>query len=195
MLYMQKIPSWISSQPRNSLSLLSLRSLSIKSKTNLSSTSILSKVRWERERESNLKHIHPQDLHFTKFYFLTSSFWVFFYSIFGQKQDTCWKMQLHISPSLRHVTVLPSKGVREFVKVKIASRRLSYRMLFYSVLFFTFILRFVFVLTVVETIDGETKCSSLGTLLVIWFCFSFFHMYVTYARTHKLNFNQTDIRH
>lgn len=96
-------------------------------------------------------------------------------------------MQLHISPSLRHVTVLPSKGVREFVKVKIASRRLSYRMLFYSVLFFTFILRFVFVLTAVETIDGETKCSSLGTLLVIWFCFSFFHMYVTYARTHKSN--------
>ncbi|CAK9181312.1 unnamed protein product [Ilex paraguariensis] len=37
-------------------------------------------------------------------------------------------MQLHISPSLRHVTVLPAKGVREFVKVKASSRRLSYRM-------------------------------------------------------------------
>ncbi|KAL0311060.1 UNVERIFIED_CONTAM: putative galacturonosyltransferase 12 [Sesamum angustifolium] len=37
-------------------------------------------------------------------------------------------MQLHISPSLRHVTVLPSKGFREFIKVKIGSRRLSYRM-------------------------------------------------------------------
>ncbi|EYU19206.1 hypothetical protein ABFS82_13G173600 [Erythranthe guttata] len=73
-------------------------------------------------------------------------------------------MQLHISPSLRHVTLLPSKGVREFIKVKIGSRRLSYRMVFYSVLFFTFLLRFVFVLTAVETIDGETKCSSLGCL-------------------------------
>ncbi|KAK6134927.1 hypothetical protein DH2020_031305 [Rehmannia glutinosa] len=37
-------------------------------------------------------------------------------------------MQLHISLSLRHVTVLPTKGVREFIKVKIGSRRLSYRM-------------------------------------------------------------------
>uniref|UniRef100_A0A6N2MUJ4 Hexosyltransferase n=1 Tax=Salix viminalis TaxID=40686 RepID=A0A6N2MUJ4_SALVM len=28
-------------------------------------------------------------------------------------------MQLHISPSLRHVTVLPGNGVREFIKVKV----------------------------------------------------------------------------
>ena len=46
-------------------------------------------------------------------------------------------MQLHISPSLRHVTVFPSKGFKEFIKVKVASRRVSYRMLFYSLLFFT----------------------------------------------------------
>ncbi|GJT01467.1 probable galacturonosyltransferase 12 [Tanacetum coccineum] len=72
-------------------------------------------------------------------------------------------MQLHISPSLRHVTVLPGKGVREFIKVKVGSRRLSYRMVFYSLLFFTFLLRFVFVLTAVETIDGQTKCSTIGT--------------------------------
>ncbi|KAK6157155.1 hypothetical protein DH2020_011403 [Rehmannia glutinosa] len=73
-------------------------------------------------------------------------------------------MQLHISPSLRHVTVLPTKGVREFIKVKIGSRRLSYRMVLYSLLFFTFLLRFVFVLTAVDTIDGESKCSTLGCL-------------------------------
>ncbi|XP_051124892.1 probable galacturonosyltransferase 12 [Andrographis paniculata] len=73
-------------------------------------------------------------------------------------------MQLHISPSLRHVTVLPAKGFREFIKVKIGSRRLSYRMVFYSVLFFTFLLRFVFVLTAVDTIDGESRCSSIGCL-------------------------------
>ncbi|KAL8510523.1 hypothetical protein ACS0TY_017371 [Phlomoides rotata] len=73
-------------------------------------------------------------------------------------------MQLHISPSLRHVTVLPAKGFREFIKVKIGSRRLSYRMLFYSLLFFTFLLRFVFVLTAVDSIDGENKCSSIGCL-------------------------------
>ncbi|XP_015898118.3 probable galacturonosyltransferase 12 [Ziziphus jujuba] len=73
-------------------------------------------------------------------------------------------MQLHISPSLRHVTVFPGKGVREFIKVKVGSRRVSYRMLFYSLLFFTFLLRFVFVMTAVDSIDGESKCSSIGCL-------------------------------
>ncbi|PIA58504.1 hypothetical protein AQUCO_00500444v1 [Aquilegia coerulea] len=71
-------------------------------------------------------------------------------------------MQLHISPSLRHVTVLPAKGVREFIKVKVGSRRFSYRMVFYSLLILTFLLRFVFVLTAVDTIDGESKCSTIG---------------------------------
>ncbi|OVA11172.1 Glycosyl transferase [Macleaya cordata] len=71
-------------------------------------------------------------------------------------------MQLHISPSLRHVTVFPGKGVREFMKVKVGSRRVSYRMLFYSLLLLTFLLRFVFVLTAMDTIDGETKCSTIG---------------------------------
>ncbi|KAE9458185.1 hypothetical protein C3L33_09913, partial [Rhododendron williamsianum] len=73
-------------------------------------------------------------------------------------------MQLHISPSLRHVTVLPSKGLREFIKVKVGSRRFSYRMVFYSLLFFTFLLRFVFVLTAVDNIDGQSKCSNIGCL-------------------------------
>ncbi|XP_027341076.1 probable galacturonosyltransferase 12 [Abrus precatorius] len=73
-------------------------------------------------------------------------------------------MQLHISPSLRHVTVFPGKGFKEFIKVKVASRRVSYRMLFYSLLFFTFLLRFVFVLTAVDGIDGENKCSTIGCL-------------------------------
>uniref|UniRef100_A0A6N2MFZ9 Uncharacterized protein n=1 Tax=Salix viminalis TaxID=40686 RepID=A0A6N2MFZ9_SALVM len=73
-------------------------------------------------------------------------------------------MQLHISPSLRHVTVFPGKGVREFIKVRVGARRVSYRMLFYSLLFFTFLLRFVFVLSTVDSIDGETKCSTLGCL-------------------------------
>ncbi|KAI9083100.1 hypothetical protein K1719_035004 [Acacia pycnantha] len=73
-------------------------------------------------------------------------------------------MQLHISPSLRHVTVLPAKGFKDFIKVKIASGRVSYRMLFYVLLLFTFLLRFVFVLTAVESIDGHFKCSTIGCL-------------------------------
>ncbi|XP_030542807.1 probable galacturonosyltransferase 12 [Rhodamnia argentea] len=73
-------------------------------------------------------------------------------------------MQLHISPSLRHVTVLPGKGVREFINVKVGSRRVSYRMLFYMLLLFTFLLRVIFVMTAVDGIDGEKKCSTIGCL-------------------------------
>ncbi|KAI4388169.1 hypothetical protein MLD38_000524 [Melastoma candidum] len=73
-------------------------------------------------------------------------------------------MQLHISPSLRHVTVFQGKGVREFINVKvIGSRKVSYRMLFYMLLLFTFLVRLVFVLTAVDTMDGiHHKCSSIG---------------------------------
>ncbi|RWW25286.1 hypothetical protein GW17_00010383 [Ensete ventricosum] len=71
-------------------------------------------------------------------------------------------MQLYISPSMRQVTVFPGKGVREFIKVKVTSRRLSRKMVIYSLLFLTFLLRFIFVLTAMDTIDGETRCSSLG---------------------------------
>ncbi|CAI0436526.1 unnamed protein product [Linum tenue] len=73
-------------------------------------------------------------------------------------------MQLHISPSLRHVTVLQGKGVRELIQVKVGGKKVSYRMILYSLLFFTFLLRFVFVLSTVDSIDGETRCSSLGCL-------------------------------
>lgn len=91
-------------------------------------------------------------------------------------------MQLHISPSLRHVTVFPSKGFKEFIKVKVASKRVSYRMLFYSLLVFTFLLRFVFVLTAVDGIDGENKCTTIGTLLAP---FSLCHMHL-HTHTHKI---------
>lgn len=37
-------------------------------------------------------------------------------------------------------------------------------MVFYSLLFFTFLLRFIFVLTAVDNIDRDTKCSSIGCL-------------------------------
>ncbi|WMV48798.1 hypothetical protein MTR67_042183, partial [Solanum verrucosum] len=77
-------------------------------------------------------------------------------------------MQLLISPSLRHVTVLPAKGFKEFVKVKVGSRRISYLMVFYSLLLFTFLLRFVFMLTAEDTIDGERKCSTLGHGFELW---------------------------
>ncbi|KAK4752476.1 hypothetical protein SAY87_021274 [Trapa incisa] len=73
-------------------------------------------------------------------------------------------MQLHISPSLRHVTMLPAKGVREFINVKIGTRRVSYRMMFYMLLLFTLLLRFLFVMTAVDSIDPrENNCSSTST--------------------------------
>ncbi|EPS70108.1 hypothetical protein M569_04651 [Genlisea aurea] len=72
-------------------------------------------------------------------------------------------MKLHMSPSLRkHIGVLPTKGLKEFVKVKAGgSRRWSYGAAFYSFLFFVLVLRFMFLLTAV---DGETKCSVIGCL-------------------------------
>ncbi|KAE9599786.1 hypothetical protein Lal_00046266 [Lupinus albus] len=74
-------------------------------------------------------------------------------------------MQLHISQSLRHVTFLQGKGLKEFIKVKVGSRRVSYKMLFYSLLFFTFLLWLVFVFTSVDgNDDGENKCSNVGCL-------------------------------
>ncbi|GFP92712.1 amidase 1 [Phtheirospermum japonicum] len=86
----------------------------------------------------------------------------------GINQEAEYFTSLHISPILSHVTVLPPKGVKEFIKVKIGNMRFSYRMLFYSLLFFTFLLRFVFVLTAVDTIDGETKCSNIADRFHSW---------------------------
>ncbi|CAN7038993.1 unnamed protein product [Brassica rapa subsp. trilocularis] len=77
-------------------------------------------------------------------------------------------MQLHISPSLRHVTVVKGKGLREFIKVKVGSRRFSYQMILLYICrhatSFTFLLRLVFVLSTVDTIDGASPCSSLACL-------------------------------
>lgn len=101
-------------------------------------------------------------------------------------------MQLHISPSLRHVTVFPGKGVREFIKVKAGSRRVSYRMLFYSLLFFTFLLRFVFVMTAVDSLDGETKCSSIGTNIYIIAFFLFFIFIYLFSNTNTLIYYMYD---
>ncbi|CAM8890871.1 unnamed protein product [Rhodiola kirilowii] len=73
-------------------------------------------------------------------------------------------MQLYISPSLRHVTVFTGKGVKEFIKFKIGSKRVSYMMILYSLLFCTFLLRTLFVLSAMDIIDGDIKCSSIGCL-------------------------------
>ncbi|KAK2380983.1 putative galacturonosyltransferase [Trifolium repens] len=48
--------------------------------------------------------------------------------------------------------------------MRIASRRILYRMLFYSLFFFLFLLGFMFVLTKVGSIDDENKCSNTGCL-------------------------------
>uniref|UniRef100_A0A7N0VCM1 Hexosyltransferase n=1 Tax=Kalanchoe fedtschenkoi TaxID=63787 RepID=A0A7N0VCM1_KALFE len=73
-------------------------------------------------------------------------------------------MQLHISPSLKHVTVSTGKGVKELIKFKIGSKRVSYLMIIYSLLFCTLLLRTLFVLHAVDTMDGDIKCSTIGCL-------------------------------
>lgn len=140
-------------------------------------------VKWNKEEE--------------EFKNLRTCFFIWFYIILSclilcmSILDWNNKMQLHISPSLRHVTVLPGKGLKEFIKVKVASRRLSYRMLFYSLLFFTFLLRFVFVLTAVDGIDGQNKCSTIGTLPLLSHTYARVHTHivrsplVTISRFHR----------
>ncbi|WJX74345.1 polygalacturonate 4-alpha-galacturonosyltransferase [Trifolium repens] len=72
----------------------------------------------------------------------------------------------HLSPrfSLLSIAIFcgsaKGKGLREFIKMRTASRRFAYQMLFYSLLFFLFLLGFVFVLTAVGSIDDKNKCST-----------------------------------
>lgn len=50
------------------------------------------------------------------------------------------------------------------MKVKVGSRPLSYRTLFYTILALAFLLPFVFILTAVVTLEGVDECSSLDCL-------------------------------
>lgn len=75
-----------------------------------------------------------------------------------------YRMQLHISPSLRHISISSSNGFRDFMKVKGATRRFSYRSILYSILILAFLLRFVFILTALASLEGENNCSSLVCL-------------------------------
>ncbi|CAN1147168.1 Probable galacturonosyltransferase 12 [Linum perenne] len=65
-------------------------------------------------------------------------------------------MQFHISPSFRNVTLFPGEGVRD--------KKIPYRIILYSLLFFMLIVRFMFLVYTVHSIDPETRCSSLGCL-------------------------------
>ncbi|CAH8327700.1 unnamed protein product [Eruca vesicaria subsp. sativa] len=64
-------------------------------------------------------------------------------------------MQLHISPSMRSITISSSK---------VAARHISYRTLFHTILILAFLLPFVFILTALVTLEGANKCSSIDCL-------------------------------
>uniref|UniRef100_A0A2C9WJ99 Hexosyltransferase n=1 Tax=Manihot esculenta TaxID=3983 RepID=A0A2C9WJ99_MANES len=75
-------------------------------------------------------------------------------------------MQLHISPSMRSITISSSSsnGFIDLMKIKVASRHISYRTLFHTILILAFLLPFVFILTAIVTLEGVNKCSSFDCL-------------------------------
>uniref|UniRef100_A0A2P2LTG0 Hexosyltransferase n=1 Tax=Rhizophora mucronata TaxID=61149 RepID=A0A2P2LTG0_RHIMU len=75
-------------------------------------------------------------------------------------------MQLHISPSMRSITISSSNsnGFIDLMKIKVAARHFSYRTLFHSILILAFCLPFVFILTALVTLEGVNKCSSFDCL-------------------------------
>ncbi|KAJ0243564.1 galacturonosyltransferase 14 [Hirschfeldia incana] len=66
-------------------------------------------------------------------------------------------MQLHISPSMRSITISSSSKVA-------SARHISYRTLFHTILILAFLLPFVFILTALVTLEGANKCSSIDCL-------------------------------
>ncbi|XP_010511436.1 PREDICTED: protein MICRORCHIDIA 2-like isoform X2 [Camelina sativa] len=70
-------------------------------------------------------------------------------------------MQLHISPSMRSITISSSNEFIDLMKIKVAARHISYRTLFHTILILAFLLPFVFILTAVVTLEGVNKCSSI----------------------------------
>ncbi|MBA0589484.1 hypothetical protein Gorai_018230, partial [Gossypium raimondii] len=73
-------------------------------------------------------------------------------------------MQLHISPSMRSITISSNNGFTDLMKIKVAARHISYRTLFHTILIVAFLLPFVFILTALVTLEGANKCSSFGIL-------------------------------
>ena len=91
------------------------------------------------------------------------------------------RMQLHVSPSMRSITISSSNEfTTDLMKIKLAARHISSRTLFHTILILAFLLPFVFILTALVTLEGVNKCSSIGKLkkktsfclcLCIWLCF------------------------
>eukprot|EP00253_Pinus_taeda_P001976 PITA_01976 len=70
-------------------------------------------------------------------------------------------MQVHISPSMRRITISTTNGFLDFTKVKGAARHLSYRRIFSTILILACLFPFLFILTAVVTLEGVNICSSL----------------------------------
>ncbi|TYG72851.1 hypothetical protein ES288_D04G052900v1 [Gossypium darwinii] len=73
-------------------------------------------------------------------------------------------MQLHVSPSMRSLTISSNNGFIDLMKIKVAARHISYRTLFHTILILAFLLPFVFILTAIVTLEGVNKCSSFDCL-------------------------------
>uniref|UniRef100_M4CQ12 Hexosyltransferase n=1 Tax=Brassica campestris TaxID=3711 RepID=M4CQ12_BRACM len=74
-------------------------------------------------------------------------------------------MQLHVSPSMRSITISSSNDfTTDLMKIKLAARHISSRTLFHTILILAFLLPFVFILTALVPLEGVNKCSSIDCL-------------------------------
>ncbi|KAG6551342.1 hypothetical protein Mapa_007128 [Marchantia paleacea] len=73
-------------------------------------------------------------------------------------------MQVHISPSMRRITISTTNGFLDPMKLKGAVRYLSYRCLFWTILILVFLLPFLFITTMIATLEGANKCTSIYCL-------------------------------
>lgn len=71
-------------------------------------------------------------------------------------------MQVHISPSMRRITISTSPGFLDPLKMKSAARYMSYRCLFWTILSLAFFLPFLFITTALVKLEGVHNCTSLG---------------------------------
>ena len=86
-------------------------------------------------------------------------------------------MQLHVSPSMRSITISSSNDfTTDLMKIKLAARHISSRTLFHTILILAFLLPFVFILTALVTLEGVNKCSSIGKLKKYLLLFMFTHL-------------------
>ncbi|CAM6113351.1 unnamed protein product [Calypogeia fissa] len=73
-------------------------------------------------------------------------------------------MQVHISPSMRRITISTTNGFFDPMKLKGAARYLSYRCLFWTILALVFLLPLAGIYTMIASLEGADTCTGIYCL-------------------------------